>query len=124
MPKISETIPSPIEKSSISKIDNALISNLSDKKIASNEEALKRLQEANRHEKDMVKYGWFGKLFGAEENSSKAITFTILTTIIIIWAAICILAIFFPKVKEIFIETFNVLTPIVTLAFGYLFGKK
>lgn len=72
----------------------------------------------------MVKYGWFGKVFGSEENSSKAITFTVLLLILLIWFIFCWGSVFYTDVKEIFIDTFKVITPIITLAFGYLFGKK
>lgn len=124
MAEINENISHVSDNSSTAQIKHAQISNVSDKKNASNEDALKRLQENNKHEKDMVKYGWFGKVFGAEENSSKALTFTIIVIILFIWAAICVLAIFYPVVKQTFIDSFKILTPIITLTFGYLFGKK
>lgn len=85
---------------------------------------LEKLKEEHRHQIDMLKYGWFGKLFGAEENSSKALTFTLVFFILSVWLSVTILTIWFPDTKSPAIELFKEITPVLTLAFGYFFGKK
>ena len=124
MAKIVDFISDYSDKTKETKITDTEISTVTGLKNAYNETEIKKLQEANKHEQEMVKYGWFGKVFGAEENSSKAITFTVIAIILLFWVAICVISIFHSEVKDIFIDTFKVITPIITLAFGYLFGKK
>lgn len=124
MAKIVDLISDYSDKTKETKITDTEISTRSNLKNAYNETEIKKLQEANKHEQEMVKYGWFGRVFGAEENSSKAITFTVIAIILIFWIAICVVSVFHSEVKDIFIDTFKVITPIITLAFGYLFGKK
>lgn len=93
-------------------------------KSAQIDPGLEKLKEEHRHQIDMLKYGWFGKLFGAEENSSKALTFTLVFFILLVWLAVTILTIWFPDTKGPAIELFKEITPVLTLAFGYFFGKK
>ena len=124
MAKIVDPISEYSDKTKEDKIKGAEISTKSNFKNGFTEIDFRKLQETNKHEQEMVKYGWFGKVFGAEENSSKAITFTVLLLILLIWFIFCWGSVFYTDVKEIFIDTFKVITPIITLAFGYLFGKK
>ena len=124
MAKIVDLISDYSDKTKEIKITDTEISTGASLKNAYNETEIKKLQEANKHEQEMVKYGLFGKVFGAEENSSKAITFTVIAIILLFWIAICVVSVFHSEVKDIFIDTFKVITPIITLAFGYLFGKK
>ena len=84
----------------------------------------KKMQETHRHEEDMMKYGWFGIIFGAEENSFKALTFTLLFLIILVWIGVIIGSIWLPDLHESAFNFIKGFIPIFTLAFGYFFGKK
>ena len=85
---------------------------------------LDRLRETHQHEIEMLKYGKFGKIFGAEENSSKALTFTIILIIISVGLIIVIASIWVNDLMNKAIDFFKVILPIITLAFGYFFGKR
>lgn len=84
----------------------------------------KKIREEHRHEFSMIKYGSFGKIFGSEENSSKNLTFTILSLILIIWFILSIISIWTPCLINSATKMFEIIIPIITLAFGYFFGKK
>lgn len=107
-------------------IKDAKISTPHDLKDKSNEVSpeLERLRETHRHEIDMIKYGWFGKMFGSEENSSKALTFTLTLLILCFWLIIVIASIWVTDLAERASDFFKVIIPVITLAFGYFFGKK
>ena len=85
---------------------------------------LEYTKEEHAHEREMAKYGYFGKIFGAEENSSKAITFVILLVILSMWFALTLWIPFLPAAQDIEVKLFELIIPLITLAFGYFFGKK
>ena len=87
-------------------------------------ERLEYTKEEHAHEREMAKYGYFGKIFGAEENSSKAITFVILLVILTMWFALILWIPFLPAAQDIAVKLFELIIPLITLAFGYFFGKK
>lgn len=113
-------------QSEISQVKDVKISASADLKERANEinPELARLKEKNRHEEDMIKYGRFGLIFGAEENSSKALTFTLTLIILLIWAVIIIISIWSVDLIDRATNFFKTIIPIITLAFGYFFGKK
>lgn len=85
---------------------------------------LKELSEELKHELKMTKYGKFGTIFGAEENSSMILTFSLLLIILVMYFAICIISVWQTFVKIPAIEIFQILTSLITLTFGYFLGKK
>ena len=68
--------------------------------------------------------GWFGRLFGSQENSSRNITAAIC---ILLTAGVSIISciVYFCKDDISFVaKMWGGLFPIITLSLGYLFGKK
>lgn len=88
------------------------------------EEDIEKVREQHRHEEKMTEYGAFGKYFGTEVNSSKNLTFTIVLAILVMIFSISLLT---PSAKfdnDFIIKLFEMVLPIITLAFGYFFGKQ
>ncbi len=89
-----------------------------------NESTNKEFQR--NHEKDMANQalGWFGRIFGAKENSSRNITGLICLSFVI-GATLVSLLVYFCKEDLIFVKyMWGVTSPIITLSLGYLFGHK
>lgn len=87
-------------------------------------EEIEKIREKNRHEEEMARYGLFGKLFGTESNSSKNITFSILIIILVLIFTLSVLSPMANLDKNFIKEMFDIYIPLVTLAFGYFFGKQ
>lgn len=89
-----------------------------------NEQTLK--DKAFQHEVNTNKQslGWFGRLFGSQENSSRNIT-GIICLSFVAGATLISFIVYFFKDDIVFIkEMWEVICPIITLSLGYLFGKK
>lgn len=96
-----------------------------------------QLREQHIHEEKMAdkKYqheanlnnqalGWFGRIFGSQENSSRNIT-GIICLSFVSGATLISLIVYFCKEDTGFVKKmWEVICPIVTLSLGYLFGKK
>lgn len=96
-----------------------------------------QLKEQHLHEEKMAdkKYqyetniqkqslGWFGRLFGSQENSSRNIT-GIICLSFVAGATLVSLIVYFCSSDIKFIKgMWEVICPIITLSLGYLFGKK
>lgn len=81
----------------------------------------KYLHEANLNDQAL---GWFGQIFGSQENSSRNIT-GIICLSFIAGATLISLIVYFCKEDTGFVKKmWEVICPIVTLSLGYLFGKK
>ena len=82
--------------------------------------------ERRKHEKEMggQALGWFGRLFGSKENSSRNITGAICLSFTA-GATLVSLIVYFCKEDLIFVKyMWGVTSPIITLSLGYLFGHK
>lgn len=90
----------------------------------SNDDSIKKLIEII-HDENKTQYGWLSCFFGTEKNASKNITFTLLLIIVIVF---CILIFWVNESNEksqtFVINLFEKIVPLITLAFGYLFGKQ
>lgn len=96
-----------------------------------------QLKEQHEHEERMAdkKYqheaninnqalGWFGRLFGSQENASRNIT-GIICISFVAGATLTSLIVYFSKGDTAFVKKmWEVICPIITLSLGYLFGKK
>lgn len=68
--------------------------------------------------------GWFGRMFGSQENSSRNIT-GIICLSFVAGATLTSLIVYFCKEDTAFMKKmWEVICPIITLSLGYLFGKK
>ena len=68
--------------------------------------------------------GWFGRLFGSKENSSRNITGAICLSFTI-GATLVSLIVYFCKDDTEFVKgMWEIICPIITLSLGYLFGKR
>lgn len=89
-----------------------------------NEQTLKDKEcqhEANINNQSL---GWFGRLFGSQENSSRNIT-GIICLSFVAGATLISLMVYFCKDDTAFVKRmWEVICPIITLSLGYLFGKK
>ena len=124
MADIVQHIPEQSSQESKGEIKKTTITPVVNLSKSSSSSRIEYLKEQHRHESEMARYGWFGKIFGTEENSSKTITFVLLVIILFMWFAICVISIWFPLIKFPAKEIFEILIPLITLAFGYFFGKK
>lgn len=96
-----------------------------------------QLKEQHEHEERMAEMqyqheaklnnqalGWFGRMFGSQENSSRNIT-GIICLSFVAGATLTSLVVYFCKDNTVFVkEMWEVICPIITLSLGYLFGKK
>lgn len=82
--------------------------------------------ERRKHEKEMGNQalGWFGRLFGSKENSSRNITGAICLSFTA-GATLVSLIVYFSKGDTEFVKRmWEIICPIITLSLGYLFGKR
>lgn len=82
--------------------------------------------ERRKHEKEMgdQALGWFGRLFGSKENSSRNITGAICLSFTA-GATLVSLIVYFGKDDIEFVKgMWEIICPIITLSLGYLFGKR
>lgn len=78
--------------------------------------------EERKHEKELL--GWFGRIFGSKENSSRNITGAICLSFTA-GATLVSLIVYFCKDDTNFVKgMWEITCPIITLSLGYLFGKK
>ena len=70
------------------------------------------------------KLGYIGYLFGGGENASKNITATICIILLLGGAAVSLYAYAFKGDKELAGSVWNIISPIITLSLGYIFGKN
>lgn len=96
-----------------------------------------QLKEQHEHEERMAEMqyrheanlnnqvlGWFGRMFGSQENSSRNIT-GIICLSFVAGATLTSLIVYFCKEDIVFVKKmWEVICPIITLSLGYLFGKK
>lgn len=84
------------------------------------------LDKRNEHEIQVLreKAGWFGRCLGHDDHSSKNITLVIIVLLVFMIGSLTFY--FFDKDKTSpFVEMiWNQFFPILTLALGYIFGKK
>lgn len=89
-----------------------------------NEQTLK--EKDCKHEQETINQnlGWFGRFFGSKENASRNITGVICLSFIL-GATFIALLVYFTKDDLVFVKhMWGVVSPIITLSLGYLFGKK
>ena len=68
--------------------------------------------------------GWFGRLFGSKENSSRNITGAVCLSFTA-GATLVSLIVYFGKDDIEFVKgMWEIICPIITLSLGYLFGKR
>ena len=82
--------------------------------------------ERRKHEKEMgdQALGWFGRLFGSKENSSRNITGAVCLSFTA-GATLVSLIVYFGKDDIEFVKgMWEIIYPIITLSLGYLFGKR
>lgn len=82
--------------------------------------------ERRKHEKEMgdQALGWFGRLFGSKENSSRNITGAVCLSFTA-GATLVSLIVYFGKDDIEFVKgMWGIICPIITLSLGYLFGKR
>lgn len=82
--------------------------------------------DQRKHEKEMgdQALGWFGRLFGSKENSSRNITGAICLSFTA-GATLVSLIVYFSKDDTEFVKgMWEIIYPIITLSLGYLFGKR
>lgn len=87
---------------------------------------LQQQEKQHQHEIDLVntQLGFIGKLFGSKENSSKNITAIICLTMLVGVSAISLCVYFFSEDVAFVKSMWQSISPIITLALGYLFGKN
>ena len=82
--------------------------------------------DQRKHEKEMgdQALGWFGRLFGSKENSSRNITGAVCLSFTA-GATLVSLIVYFGKDDIEFVKgMWEIICPIITLSLGYLFGKR
>lgn len=85
----------------------------------------KQEQENNHVQKlERTKLGLVGQLFGAGENASKNITATVCILLLIGGASVSLYAYAVKGDSKLASSIWNVISPIITLALGYIFGKN
>lgn len=87
---------------------------------------LSKQEKENSHLQTLekTKLGFVGCLFGAGENASKNITATICIILLIGGASVSFYAYACKGDAELAGSVWNVISPIITLSLGYIFGKN
>lgn len=87
---------------------------------------LSKQEQENNHVQNLekTKLGKVGQLFGTGENASKNIAATVCILILIGGASVSLYAYIAKGDSEFASSMWNVMSPIITLALGYLFGKN
>lgn len=92
--------------------------------MCQNEQTLKEKNYKHEQATINLNLGWFGRCFGSKDNASRNITGVICLTFII-GATLISLLVYFIKDDLTFIKhMWGIVSPIITLSLGYLFGKK
>ena len=97
-----------------------------DEKMEQIKNKSKDKDDQRKHEKEMgdQALGWFGRLFGSKENSSRNITGAICLSFTA-GATLVSLIVYFSKDDTEFVKgMWEIIYPIITLSLGYLFGKR
>lgn len=85
----------------------------------------KQEQENNHVQKlENAKLGKIAQLFGSGENASKNITATVCILLLVGGASVSLYAYIDKGDSELAGSIWNVISPIITLALGYIFGKN
>jgi len=88
------------------------------------EERMAEMQYQHEANLNNQALGWFGRMFGSQENSSRNIT-GIICLSFVAGATLTSLIVYFCKDDTAFVKKmWEVICPIITLSLGYLFGKK
>lgn len=88
------------------------------------EERMAEMQYQHEANLNNQALGWFGRMFGSQENSSRNIT-GIICLSFVAGATLTSLIVYFCKDDIAFVKKmWEVICPIITLSLGYLFGKK
>lgn len=126
MAEITEIITTSPNTTGEDKIQDAQLTSVSSEDVKTDDSKfeLEKIREKHHHEQSMIQYGIFGHIFGAEENSSKNLTFVLLLFILKLWFIICLITIFAKELSETAFKMFEILIPLITLSLGYFFGKK
>ena len=87
---------------------------------------LSKQENENSHlqVQEKTKLGFVGRLFGSGENASKNITATICIILLLGGAVVSLYAYAYKEDKELAGSVWNVISPIITLSLGYIFGKN
>lgn len=87
-----------------------------------NEQKFQELE--HQREMENISLGWFGRIFGSKENSSKNITGFICLSFILGGTLVSII-VYLINNDLTFVESmWGKISPIITLSLGYLFGKN
>ena len=66
-----------------------------------------------------LEFGWLGRVFGSPQTSP-----TNICGLIVCLLSGCGIVLMFVKGTDVGIDYFRMIVPVITLTFGYLFGKK
>lgn len=120
----SENISSDNSQINHIRIEGSLPTDFKSNGLSTEELDFEKQKETHRHEREMTRYGSFGKIFGTEDNSSKALTFTIICIVLVIFSFLSLVSKCLVSSQEFIIKMFELIIPLITLAFGYFFGKQ
>lgn len=81
------------------------------------------LKHNSQHQENLVKAGWLGKFFGMNDRISLYIAGVTIFLMLISGIIFTFFSFFYSESFDNTIKLWGVITPIITLSLGYIFGK-